>query len=49
MEIEQKFDYNFLYLLGLEDQFSVTDDIDTFQISLVWQIVLVFKREYNCD
>ena len=33
---KQKFDYSFLYLLGLEDQFSATKNVvhlDTFWIS----------------
>ena len=29
MSSKQKFDYSFVYLLGLEDQFSATKDIDT--------------------
>ena len=33
---KQRFDYSFLYLLGLEDQFSATKDVDTFWISAVW-------------
>ena len=37
---KQKFHYSFLYLLGLEDQFSATEDVivhlDTFWISTAW-------------
>ena len=35
-------------MLGLEDQYSATEDVDRFWISSEWQIVLVFEGEYNC-
>ena len=33
---KQKFEYSFLYSLGLEDQFSAKEDIDTLWIAAAW-------------